>query len=34
MKKLTPIIILVLFALAFILIGLGMENAVNMYKPK
>lgn len=34
MQKFTPLIILVIFAVAFYLMGIGMDNAVNMTKPK
>jgi ABC-type dipeptide/oligopeptide/nickel transport system permease subunit len=34
MQKLTPIIILIIFAIAFYIMGKGMDNAVNMTKPK
>ncbi|MDD5359896.1 MAG: hypothetical protein PHI02_06480 [Sulfurovaceae bacterium] len=34
MQKYTPIIILIIFAVAFYFMGKGMDNAINMSKPK
>lgn len=34
MGKYTPIIILVIFAVAFYIMGIGMDNAIKMSKPK
>jgi len=33
-RKYTPLIILVIFAVAFYLMGVGMDNAIEMSKPK
>ncbi len=34
MGKYTPLIILAIFAVAFYIMGIGMDNAMEMSKPK